>query len=98
MEPDKYQQAWQAHSSQTRVTVDADLLLKEVQRTQRNFRATIFCRDFREVGVALLLMPLWFYMGVSEFVALDVVSHGAGSYLGCRVHSGGSNAPQAEAE
>ena len=32
MEPDKYQQAWQAHSSQTRVTIDADLLLKEVQR------------------------------------------------------------------
>ncbi len=24
MEPDKYQQAWQAQSSQTRVTVDAD--------------------------------------------------------------------------
>ena len=42
MDPDKYQQAWQAHSSQTRVTVDADLLLKEVQRDQREFRATIF--------------------------------------------------------
>jgi len=63
MEPDKYQQAWQKHSSQTRVTVDADLLLKEVQRSQRTFRATIFCRDFREVVVVLLLIPLWFYLG-----------------------------------
>ena len=79
MEPDKYQQAWQAHSSQTRVTVDADLLLKEVQRSQRNFRAMIFWRDFREVGVALLMLPLWFYLGIHAFVALDVVSHRAGS-------------------
>ena len=37
MDPDKYQQAWQAHSSQTRVTVDADLLLKEVQRSPTRF-------------------------------------------------------------
>src|SRR3990172_3598180 len=63
MEPDKYQQAWQAHASQTRVTIDAALLLKAVQRDQRQFRATIFWRDVREIGVALLLLPLWFYLG-----------------------------------
>ncbi len=63
MEPDKYQQAWQAHASQTRVTVDADALRKEVQRNQREFRATIFRRDVVEVGVGLLLIPLWFYLG-----------------------------------
>ena len=54
-----------AQSSQTRVTIDADLLLKEVQRYQRDFRATIFCRDFREVVVALLMLPVWFYMGIT---------------------------------
>lgn len=64
MSPDNLQQAWQAQSSQTRVTVDADLLLKEVQRNQRTFRATIFCRDFREVVIALLLIPVWFYLGI----------------------------------
>lgn len=64
MGPDKYQQAWQAHSSQTRVTVDADLLLQEVQRNQRDFRALIVRRDVLEVGIALLLLPLWFYLGV----------------------------------
>lgn len=63
MEPDKYQQAWQADSSQTRVTIDADLLLKEVQRNQRDFRATIFRRDAFEVGVGLLMLPLWFFLG-----------------------------------
>ena len=65
MDPDKYQQAWQAQSSQTRVTIDADLLLKEVQRNQRDFRATIFWRDFREVGsrtaVAALCGSIWAY-------------------------------------
>ena len=63
MDPDKYQQAWQAHASHARVTIDADLLLKEVQRNQQKFRCTIFWRDFREIAVALLLLPVWFYMG-----------------------------------
>jgi hypothetical protein len=65
MEPDKYQQAWQAHTAETRVTVDADSLLKEVQSHQRNFRALIFWRDFREVVVALVLIPVWFCLGLT---------------------------------
>jgi hypothetical protein len=63
MEPDKYQQAWQAHTAQTRVTVDADLLLEEVRRKQRDFRTMIFLRDFREVVVAVVMIPVWFYLG-----------------------------------
>ena len=45
------------------MTIDADVLLKEVRRKQRQFRATIFWRDVREVGVALLSVPLWIYLG-----------------------------------
>jgi hypothetical protein len=63
MDPDEYQQAWQAHSSRTRITVDANLLLNEVQRSQQNFRATIFHRDLREAGVGLVMIPVWFYLG-----------------------------------
>jgi|GEM_PF-4474713 len=63
VEPDKYQQAWHAQSSQRRVSVDADLLRKEVQRNQRNFRAVIFARDRRELIVALLLICVWFCLG-----------------------------------
>src|SRR6266699_1708889 len=66
MEPDNYQHAWRAHSSQTRVTVDAELLLKEVQRNQRDFRAVIFRRDVIEVGVGLLLLPYWLYKGATS--------------------------------
>jgi CubicO group peptidase (beta-lactamase class C family) len=63
MDLDSYQKAWHSQSSQTRVTIAADLLLKEVQRSQRNFRATIFHRDFREVVIGLLMLPVWFYLG-----------------------------------
>jgi hypothetical protein len=63
MNPDDYKQAWQTQASQTRLTIDAELLLKEVRRNQWHFTATIFWRDVREVGTALLMVPLWFYMG-----------------------------------
>jgi hypothetical protein len=61
--PDDFQQAWKAQTSQTRLTIDADLLVKEVRRNQRYFTAIIFWRDIREVGIALLLVPLWSFMG-----------------------------------
>lgn len=64
MNPDHFQQAWQSQSSQRRLTIDAELLLKEVRRNQRHFTATIFWRDVREVGGAILMVPLWIYMGV----------------------------------
>jgi len=64
MNPDNFKQAWQTQSTQTRMTIDAELLLKEVRRNQRHFTATIFWRDVREVGIALLMFPLWIYMGM----------------------------------
>src|SRR5262245_48251523 len=64
MDPDKYQQAWQAHTSQTRVTVDADSLQQVVQRNQRIFRAAILFRDSVEVGVGLLLLSFWIFLGL----------------------------------
>lgn len=63
MSPDSYQQAWQADAARTRVTVDANLLLQEVQRNQRDFQAGVLRRDLFEVGTALLLLPIWIYLG-----------------------------------
>ena len=99
MEPDKYQQAWQAQSSQARVTVDADLLLKEVQRSGEEFRAMIFWRDFRRsrsgtgacchcgsIWGTRLSLPWTWYLTVPAIIWV------------CRVHSGGSKTPSAEAQ
>jgi hypothetical protein len=66
IEPDNFQQAWRTQSSQTRVTIDPDQLRTAVQQKQRLFRATIWFRDFREVGVAVLLLPYWFYQGLTK--------------------------------
>ncbi|QDT30709.1 UbiA prenyltransferase family protein [Gimesia panareensis] len=63
MTPDEFQQAWQADSAQTRVIIDADLLREEVQRDQRQFNTMISYRDFGEVGVAIVMIPIWFVMG-----------------------------------
>ena len=63
MSPDEFQQAWHAETSKTRITVNADLLKKEVQRSQRDFRTAILIRDYREVGVALVMLPVWVIMG-----------------------------------
>jgi CubicO group peptidase (beta-lactamase class C family) len=65
MDPDQYQRAWRAQSSQTRVTIDADLLLKQVQRGQQVLRAATFFGDFGVIGILLLLLPVWIYMGMT---------------------------------
>jgi hypothetical protein len=66
MNPDDFKRAWQAQTSQTRLKMDPALLLEKLQRDDRSFSSTIFWRDFREVGVSLLMVPLWIYLGVSN--------------------------------
>jgi hypothetical protein len=61
MNPDDFKQAYQGHP---RLAGDAESLLKEVQRNEQSFNAMIFWRDFREIGIALLLLPAWLYLGI----------------------------------
>ena len=63
MNPDDFKHAWQTQTSQTPVTIDVQLLLNEVRRNEQYFTAMILCRDIREVGVSLLLVPFWLYLG-----------------------------------
>jgi hypothetical protein len=51
---EELQKAWQSQSTPT-VSIDADALIGQVRRRQREFKTTIFWRDFREVAVALVL-------------------------------------------
>ena len=64
MSLDKFQQAWKAEASQLKVTFDADLLSKQVQQSHDQFRSLIFWRDVREIGVSLLMIPIWIAMGI----------------------------------
>jgi hypothetical protein len=63
MNPDDLKQAWQRQSSQ--LAVAPELLLQELQRNEQQFAATIFCRDAREILVALVLLPVWVIMGIN---------------------------------
>jgi hypothetical protein len=53
---DDLQKTWSQQGSMPRLSVHADALLPMVRRSQSDFAATIFWRDFREVGVALVLV------------------------------------------
>lgn len=65
MELDKFQQAWKSDAAQLRVSIDIELLTKEMQRSQQSFRSTVFWRDVRELGVGLLMIPIWIYLGIA---------------------------------
>ena len=60
MDPDPLKPAWQA---QPGPVIDPEVLLAEVRRNRRSLASCIFWRDVREVGVSLLLVPVWVYLG-----------------------------------
>src|SRR5262249_24601309 len=66
MNADNLKQAWLAQRQQTRLTIDADLLIKEVQRNEKAFTTVLFWRDFREIGICLFGVPLWVYWGAKS--------------------------------
>lgn len=65
MSPDEFQKAWQAHASRTRVTIDADLLLEAVRRTQHDSRIAMSFNEIVVFGIGVVLLPVWIYLGVA---------------------------------
>jgi hypothetical protein len=57
---EELQKAWQSQDSRPQLTLDANLLVKEVEHNRKHFVRTIFWRDVREVGTALVLAPIFF--------------------------------------
>jgi hypothetical protein len=60
------QKAWQSQDADAKVTINAEVLLKEVRRNQQHFRAGLFWRDLREVGVAAFLTWLFLHWGIRD--------------------------------
>jgi hypothetical protein len=65
MSLDEFQQTWQAQVA-PKLRIDAELLLRELTRNQRSLNATLLWRDFREVFVGLLLVPVSWYIARSS--------------------------------
>jgi hypothetical protein len=57
------QKSWQAQDAGRKITMDLDFLMKEARHDQRRFRRMIFWRDVREVGVAMVLVPIFINIG-----------------------------------
>ena len=74
-----FQKTWQQQEVMPKISVDTNLLLKEVRRKQQQFRRTIFWRDVREVGVAALLVPSFIASGLKISWTLHLCA------LGCFV-------------
>lgn len=55
---EELQKTWQTQNRGPRLTLGADLLLKEVEHNRKYFVRSIFWRDVREVGAAAIL-ALW---------------------------------------
>jgi len=58
------QKSWQSQGQEKKISINSGLLLKEVRRNQQQFRATIFWRDVREIGVAFLLFGYFLQRGL----------------------------------
>jgi hypothetical protein len=63
---EELQKAWQSQNPGATVTINTDLLLKEVRRNQHHFWMTIFWRDAREVGVAAFLTWLFLHWAIHD--------------------------------
>jgi hypothetical protein len=58
------QKTWQEDASSSKLTIDSDLLLREVKRNKEQFESTIFWRDVREAGGSFVLAVFFLYQGV----------------------------------
>jgi hypothetical protein len=58
------QKTWQKDTSSSKLTIDSDLLLREVKRNKEHFESTIFWRDVREAGGSFVLAVFFLYQGM----------------------------------
>ena len=61
---DELQKQWQSQSGGFKLRINADILLKEVQRNKENFESSIFWRDVREAGGSIVMAPVISYLAL----------------------------------
>src|SRR4051812_40996789 len=85
MDFEELRKVWQSQNASAQVTINADLLMKEIRRNQMHFWWTIFWRDAREVGVAYFLT--WYFIrsglrtGAWTICLIGLASFGVGTFM-----------------
>ncbi len=62
---DKFQKAWKAEAAQVRLSFDEELLTQRLKESHSDFQSMIRGRDTREIGMALVMIPIWIVMGLA---------------------------------
>jgi hypothetical protein len=65
---DELQKQWQSQPGGLKIRIDADVLLKEVQRNKESFESSVFWSDVREIGISLALVPIFIYFALTMHV------------------------------
>ena len=82
---DELQRTWQSQESGFRLSIDSEMLLREVRGNKKHFRVAVFWRDVREVGVSLVMFMFFLYCGfkyeVWSFFLLSVLVLGVGVFM-----------------
>jgi len=63
---DELQKTWQSQESSFKLTIDSDMLLREVRRNKKCFESAVFWRDVREAGVSFVLAVFFLYQGTKS--------------------------------
>lgn len=58
---DELQKTWQKDAAGSKLTIDSDMLIREVRRNKSAFESSIFWRDFREVAVAVVMVGVFLH-------------------------------------
>lgn len=63
---DELQKRWQSQESGFRLSIDSDMLLREVKRNKRYFESIVFWRDVREAGLCFVMFLFFGYVGLEN--------------------------------
>jgi len=63
---DELQKTWQSRQTSLKLTIDSDLLLREVKRNKNRFEALILLRDVREVVISIAVAILFLHLGLKN--------------------------------
>lgn len=64
MDSDELDTLWRSQEQTAPINIDPDMLMREVRRNEHYFKAMVFWRDVREIGVALIMSAFFIYGSV----------------------------------
>jgi hypothetical protein len=65
---EELQKAWQSQGAGPRLNIEANLLLREIRHNEKNFDRIIFWRDFREIGLAVVMAGFFMFGPMADDV------------------------------